>query len=103
MHLDWSHVHLYVALKQKKAKKKYSDFLFPCSFGSLTVKLALEFTLIVSEASVIDTLRTAATNNNFGELALNASSIKGILVIESTVMPPTGKTTATSSVYDGMT
>ena len=56
--------------------------------------------MIVSEASIVDTLRTAATNNNFGELALNASSIKGILVIESTVMPPTGKTTVTSSVYD---
>ena len=91
-----------MALKQKKQKKS-SDFLSTCSCGSLTVKLALEFTLIVSEASVVDTLRTAATNNNFGELALNASSIKGIVVIESTVMPPTGKTTATSSVYDGMT
>ena len=92
-----------MALKQKKSKKNPSDFLSTCNCGSLTVKLALEFTLIVSEASVVDTLRTAATNNNFGELALNASSIKGILVIESTVMPPTGKTTATSSVYDGMT
>ena len=91
-----------MALKQKKAKKS-SDFLSTCSCGSLTVKLALEFTLIVSEASVVDTLRTAATNNNFGELDLNVSSIKGILVIESTVTPPTGKTTATSSVYDGMT
>ena len=101
--MEWSHVHLYVALKQKKKQKKSSDFLFTCSCGSLTVKLALEFTLIVSEASIVDTLRTAATNNNFGELDLNASSIKGILVIESTVMPPTGKTTATSSVYDGMT
>ena len=39
----------------------------------------------------------------FGELAVNASSIKGILVIESTVVPPTIKTTAKSSVYDGMT
>ena len=90
-------------VKTKKKAKKSSDFLSTCSCGSLTVKLALEFTLIVSEASLVDTLRTAATNNNFGELALNASSIKGILVIESTVMPPTGKTTATSSVYDGMT
>ena len=90
-------------VKTKKKAKKSSDFLSTCSCGSLTVKLALEFTLIVSEASVVDTLRTAATNNNFGELALNASSIKGILVIESTVMPPTGKTTATSSVYDAMT
>ena len=101
--MEWSHVHLYVALKQKKSKKKPSDFLSTCSCGSLTVKLDLEFTLIVSESSVVDTLRTAATNNNFGELALNASSIKGILVIKSTVMPPTGKTIATSSVYDGMT
>ena len=74
-----------------------------CSCGSLIVELALKFTSIVSEASVVDTLRTAATNNNFGELALNASSIKGILVIESTVMPPTGKTTTKSSVHDGMT
>ena len=90
-------------VKTKKKAKKSSDFLSTCSCGSLTVKLALEFTLIVSEASLVDTLRTAATNNNFGELALNASSIKGILVIESTVMPPTGKTTATSSVYDAMT
>ena len=90
-------------VKTKKSKKKSSDFPFTCSYGSFTVKLALEFTLIVSEASVVDTLRTAATNNNFGELALNASSVKGILVIESTVMPPTGKTTATASVYDGMT
>ena len=90
-------------VKTKKKQKKSSDFLSTCSCGSLTVKLALEFTLIVSEASVVDTLRTAATNNNFGELDLNASSIKEILVIESTVMPPTGKTTATSSVYDGMT
>ena len=87
----------------KTNKQKNLLILSTCSCGSLTVKLALEFTLIVSEASVVDTLRTAATNNNFGELALNASSIKGILVIESTVMPPTGKTTTTSSVYDGMT
>ena len=91
-----------MALKQQKAKKS-SDFLSTCSCGSLTVKLALEFTLIVSEASIVDALRTAATNNNFGELAVNASSIKGILVIESTVVPPTIKTTAKSSVYDGMT
>ena len=91
-----------MALKQQKTKKS-SDCLSTCSWGSLTVKLALEFTLIVSEASVVDTLQTAATNNNFGELAFNASSIKGILVIESIVMPPTGKTTATTSVHDGMT
>ena len=92
-----------MALKQKQKRKKSSAFLSTCSCGSLTVKLALEFTLIVSEASVVDTLGRTATNNNFGELALNALSIKGILGIESTVMPPTGKTTATSSVYDGMT
>ena len=90
-------------VKTKKKAKKSSDFLSTCSCGSLTVKLALEFTLVVSEASLVDTLPTAATNNNFGGLALNASSIKGILVIESTVMPPNGKTTATSSVYDAMT
>ena len=90
-------------VKTKRKRKKSSDFLSTCSCGSLTVKLALEFTLIVSEASVVDTLGTTATNNNFGELALKALSIKGILVIESTVMSPTGKTTATSSVYDGMT
>ena len=88
---------------KKKKEKNSSDFLSTCSCGSLTVKLALEFTLIVSEDSVVDTLRTVATNKNFGELALNASSIKGILVIESAVLAPTGKTTATSSVYDGMT
>ena len=69
----------------------------------MIVELALKFTSIVSEASVVDTLRTAATNNNFGELAVIASFIKGIIVTESTVMPPTGKTTATSSVHDGMT
>ena len=65
--------------------------------------MALEFTLIVSEVSVVHTLRTAATINNFGEVAVKRLFIKGILVTESTVMPPTGKTTATSSVHDGMT
>lgn len=90
-------------VKTKQKRKKSFDFLSTGSCGSLTVKLAVEFTLIVSEASVVDTLGTTATNNNFGELALNALSIRGILVIESTVMPPNGKTTATSSVYDGMT
>ena len=55
----------------------------------------------MSEASVVNTLRTAATNNNFGEFAVNASSIQGIAVIESsTSTPPTGKTTERSS--DGM-
>ena len=91
-----------MALKQHKVKKS-SDCLSTCSCGSLTVKLALEFTLIVSEASVVHTLRTAATINNFGEVAVKRLFIKGILVTESTVMPPTGKTTATSSVHDGMT
>ena len=47
---------------------------------SLTVKLALEFISIVSEALVVDTLRTVATNNNFGEFAVNDLSIKWILV-----------------------
>ena len=47
----------------------------------------------MSEASVVNTLRTAATNNNFGEFAVNAPSIQGIAVNESTSTPPTGKTT----------
>ena len=54
----------------------------------------------MSEASVVNTLRTAATNNNFGVFAVNAPSIQGIAVNESTSMPPTGKTTGRSS--DGM-
>ena len=54
----------------------------------------------MSEASVVNTLRTAATNNNFGEFAVNAPSIQGIAVNESTSTPPTGKTTGRSS--DGM-
>ena len=60
--------------------KKIIDCLCTCSRASLTVKLALEFTSIVSEASVVDTLRTDDTNNIFGELAVNSSSIKGTLV-----------------------
>ena len=59
----------------------------------MIVELALEFTSIVSEASVVTTLRTAATNNNFGDFAVNASSIQGIAVIESPSMLPTGTTT----------
>ena len=62
--------------------------------------MALEFATIVSEASVVNTLRTAAANDNFGEFAVNASSIQGITVVESTSTPPTGKTTTRSS--DGM-
>ena len=54
----------------------------------------------MSEASVVNTLRTAATNNNFGEFAVNASSIQGIAVNESPSTSPTGKTTGRSS--DGM-
>lgn len=84
--------------------KKSSDCLCTCSRSSLTVKLALEITSNVSEASVVDTLRTADTNNIFGELAASSSSMKGTLVTHKvTVMPPTEKTTATSSVRDGMT
>ena len=82
-------------------RKKSFHCICTCSCGSLIVKLALELASFVSEASVVDTLRMAATNNNFGEFAVNASSIKGILVTESTVTPPTEKTTATSSVHDG--
>ena len=81
-------------------KKKSSHCLFTCSCGSLIVELALEFASIVSEASVVNTLRTAATNNNFGEFAVNASSIQGIAVNEGPSTPPTGKTTGRSS--DGM-
>ena len=73
----------------------------------MIVELALEFASIVSEASVVNMLRTAATNNNFGEFAVNASSIQGIAVIESTSTPPTGKTTpptgkTTGRPSDGM-
>ena len=64
------------------------------------MELALEFASIVSEASVVNTLRTAATNNSFGEFAVNPSSIQGIVVNESPSTPPTGKTTGRSS--DGM-
>ena len=66
----------------------------------MIVELALEFASLVSEASVVNTLRTADTNNNFGQFAVNASSIQGIAVIESPSTPPTGKTTARPS--DGM-
>ena len=66
----------------------------------MIVELTLELASIVSEASVVNTLRTAATNNNFGEFAVNASSIQGIAAIESTSTPPTGTTTGRSS--DGM-
>ena len=66
----------------------------------MIVELALEFASIVSEASVVNTLRTAATNNSFGEFAVYASSIQAIAVIESTFTPPTEKTKGRSS--DGM-
>ena len=78
-------------------KKKSSRCLRTCSCGSLIVELALEFSPLVSEASVVNTLRTAATNNNFGEFAVYASSIQAIAVIESTFTPPTGKTKGRSS------
>ena len=81
-------------------KNKSSYCLCTCSCGSLIVELALEFPSIVSEASVVNTLGTAATNNNFGEFAVNVPSIQGIAVNESTSTPPTGKTTGRSS--DGM-
>ena len=81
-------------------KKKSSHCLCTCSCGSLIVELALEFASLVSEVSIVNTLRTADTNNNFGEFAVNASSIQGIAVIESSSTPPTGKTTARTS--DGM-
>ena len=81
-------------------KKKSSHCLCTCSCGSLIVELALGFASLVSEASVVNTLRTADTNNNFGQFAVNASSIQGIAVIESSSTPPTGKTTARPS--DGM-
>ena len=66
----------------------------------MIVELALEFASIVSEASVVNTLRTAATNNNFGEFTVNASSVQGISVIESPSTTPTGTTTERPS--DGM-
>lgn len=65
------------------------------------MQLALEFTSIVSEATVVDTLRNASVNNKFGaEFVVNASSIQGIAIIESTLSPPTGQTTGRS--FDGM-
>ena len=73
-------------------KKKSSHCLCTCSCGSLIVELALEFASLVSEASVVNKLRMADTNNNFGQFAVNASSIQGIAVIESPSTPPTGKT-----------
>ena len=81
-------------------KKNHLNCLCTCSCGSLIVELALEFASIVSEASVVNTLRTAATNNNFGEFAVNAASIQGIAVNESPSTPPTGTTTGRPS--DGM-
>ena len=81
-------------------KKKSSHCLCTCSCGSLIVELALGFASLISEVSVVNTLRTADSNNNFGQFAVNASSIQGIAVIESSSTPPTGKTTARPS--DGM-
>ena len=81
-------------------KKKSSHCLCTCSCGSLIVELALEFASLASEASVVNTLRTADTNNNFGQFAVNAPSIQGIAVIESPSTPPTGKPMARPS--DGM-
>ena len=78
-------------------KKKSSHCLCTYSCGSLIVELALEFASLVSEVSVVNTLRTADTNNNFGQFAVNASSIQGIAVIERPSTPPTGKTTARPS------
>ena len=78
-------------------RKKSSHCLCTCSCGSLIVELALGFASLVSEASVVNTLRTADTNNNFGEFAVNAPSIQGIAVIESSSTPPTGKTPARPS------
>ena len=81
-------------------RKKSSHCFCTCSCGSLIVELALEFASIVSETLVVNTLQTAATNDSFGEFAVNASSIQGIAVIESTSTPPTG--TPTGGTSDGM-
>ena len=89
-----------VSQPHQHEKKNFSHCFFTFSCGSLSVELALEFARIVSEASVVNTLRTAAASNGFGEFAVNASSIQGIAVVESTSTPPTGKTTRRSS--DGM-
>ena len=89
----WRHSHT-------TREKKSSYGLCTCSCGSLIVELALEFASIVSEASVVNTLRMAATYYDFGEIVVNASSIQGIAVIESPSTPPTGTTTGRSS--DGM-
>ena len=95
-----SHKITYCRVTATPHEKKINHCLCTCSCGSLIVELALEFASIVSEASVVNTLRTAATNNNFGEFAVNAPSIQGIAVNESTSTPPTGKATGRSS--DGM-
>ena len=92
--------HIVASQPHHTRKKKSSHRLCTCSCGSLIVELALEFASIVSEASVMNTLRTAASNNNFGEFAVNASSIQGIVGNESTSTRPTGNTTIRSS--DGM-
>ena len=57
----------------------------------MIVDLALEFTNIVSETWVLDTLRNATKNNKLGELSVNSSSIAGIAVIQGKSTPPTGK------------
>lgn len=75
-------------------KKKYSSHcLSTYSCGSLIVEVAVEFTSIVSESLVVDTLRTAAEKKNLEEFRVNASSIRGIAVIESASTSPTEKTT----------
>ena len=89
-----------VASQPHQTRKNSSHCFCTCSCGRLIVELALEFASIASEASVVNTLRTAATNNNFAEFAVNASSIQGIAVNESPSTPPTEKTTGRS--YDGM-
>ena len=89
-----------VASQLHHTRKKSSHCFCTCSCGSLIVELALEFASIVSETSIVNTFGTAATNNNFGEFAVNASSIQGIAVNEIPSTPPTAKTTGRSS--DGM-
>ena len=73
------------------------DAFLTCRCGSLIVDLALKFTSVVSEAWVLSTLRSGIIDGKLGELAVNASSIVGIPVIESTATPPTGKTTTKPS------
>lgn len=57
--------------------------------GSVIVDLGLNFNSTVRERGVVDILRNAASNNQFGIFKVNASSITG-------TRPETGKATTTT-------